>query len=283
VIPLRSLRALTPAILPLPLCAALAPAGDLHLATAAVAVVTLGAAAAFTLIVRRRTLRQADRLADDARNITGVLAHELRTPLARLRNELSLVAHDPGAEPVRARLEEVQAQADALLTLFSSLLRIAEVDSGVRRENFAAIDLAELVRDCADMMEAAVEESGHRLIPPSLEPIAVAGDRQLLSQMVINLVENVVRHTAAGTEIRIMLSGSDQRWSKLVVQDDGPGIAPADRARALDRFGRLSGGGEKGHGLGLPLVAAIARLHGGSIELGDAQPGLKVTILLPTP
>jgi signal transduction histidine kinase len=92
-----------------------------------------------------------------------------------------------------------------------------------------------------------------------------------------------VRHTAAGTEIRIMLSGSDQRWAKLVVQDDGPGIAPADRARALDRFGRLSGGGKKGHGLGLPLVAAIARLHGGSIELGDAQPGLKVTILLPTP
>jgi signal transduction histidine kinase len=229
-----------------------------------------------------RMLDRINELMDEVRNVTNGVAHELRTPLARLRNELSLIAHDPGAQAVKPRIEGAQAQADGLLALFSSLLRIAEVDSGARRANFASIDLAGLVRECADTLAAVVDESGHEITALLLAPVVVDGDEQLLSQMIINLIENVVRHTPSGTHIRIALSGSAAGWATLVVEDDGPGIASADRDKALDRFGRLSGRQAEGHGFGLPLVASIARLHGGSIELGDAQPGLRVTVRLPS-
>ncbi|WP_051767972.1 HAMP domain-containing sensor histidine kinase [Sphingobium sp. DC-2] len=229
-----------------------------------------------------RMLDRINNLMDEVRNVTNGVAHELRTPLARLRNHLTLIGHDPRAAPLRDRIGEAQAQADGLLSLFSALLRIAEIDSGARRENFAAVDLAALTAECAEALEAVLEESGHR-IRLSLQPVILNGDPQLLSQMIINLVENAVRHTPAGSEIRLSLTaGASSDRATLIVADNGPGIAPADRQRALDRFGRLSGEGEiKGHGFGLPLVASIVRLHGGSIELGDAQPGLKVIVSLP--
>ncbi|WP_022683491.1 sensor histidine kinase [Sphingobium bisphenolivorans] len=230
--------------------------------------------------------RMLDRIGDlmtEVQNVTNGVAHELRTPLARLRNHLTLIAHDPRALPVRDRIEEAQAQADSLLSLFSALLRMAEIDSGARRENFAVLNLADLVADCAEALEVVVEDSGHHLSVAPLQPIFVRGDTQLLSQMVINLLENAVRHTPSGSEIRLSLSVAQPGRAALIVADNGPGIAPVDRERALDRFGRLSRGSEvKGHGFGLPLVASIVRLHGGSIELGDAQPGLEVTVLLPT-
>lgn len=229
-----------------------------------------------------RMLTRINGLMDEVRNVTNGVAHELRTPLARLRNQLSLIAHDPRADGVRDAVEEAQAQADRLLALFSALLRIAEVDSGARRENFTDVDLRQLVEDCVEATEAVVEESGHHVAELALEPVRVKGDVQLLSQVVINLVENAVRHTPAGSAIRVGLSMAEPGWAALTVSDDGPGIAPEDRARALDRFGRLSGaGGVKGHGFGLPLVASIARLHGGAMELGDAGPGLRVTVTVP--
>ena len=230
--------------------------------------------------------RMLDRISDlmeEVRNVTNGIAHELRTPLARLRNQLRLIAHDPQAAPVRNRINEAQAQADDLLNLFSALLRIAEIDSGARRENFAEVNLADLAAECVEALEAVLEESGHSIVALSLEPAIVRGDAQLLSQMIFNLVENALRHTPPGSEIRVSLSNVQPGRATLTVADNGPGIAPADREKALGRFGRLSGGGDaKGYGFGLPLVASIARLHGGSIELGDAAPGLKVSIVLPT-
>lgn len=230
-----------------------------------------------------RMLDRINDLMEEVRNVTNGVAHELRTPLARLRNQLSLISHDPQAAPVRGRIDEAQAQADGLLSLFSALLRIAEIDSGARRQNFAPVPFAGLVAECVEALEAVLEESGHRLGAVSLQPVIVNGDDQLLSQMIINLIENAVRHTPAGTKISISLSGAEPGRANLIVADNGPGIAPADRERALGRFGRLSGGGDaEGHGFGLPLVASIVRLHGGSIELGDAQPGLQVSVLLPS-
>jgi len=125
------------------------------------------------------------------------------------------------------------------------------------------------------------EESGHRILAPPSHKLVVSGDGQLLTQMIVNLVENAVRHTPSGTRIVLGLE-PQPGWAVLTVTDDGPGIAVKDRARALDRFGRLSEGA-KGHGFGLPLVASIARLHGGGLELADAGPGqgLKVTVRLP--
>ena len=230
-----------------------------------------------------RMLDRINHLMEEIRNVTNGVAHELRTPLARLRNQLNLIAHDPKAAPVRDRIDEAQAEADGLLNLFSALLRIAEIDSGARRENFAAINLADLVAECVEALDAVLDDSGHPIAELNLEPVIVHGDAQLLSQMIVNLVENAIRHTPVDSEIYITLSDASAGWATLIVSDNGPGIAPADRTKALDRFGRLSGSGDvKGHGFGLPLVASIARLHGGSIELGDAQPGLQVSIILPT-
>ncbi|HKT76589.1 MAG TPA: HAMP domain-containing sensor histidine kinase [Sphingobium sp.] len=241
-----------------------------------------GSGSAFDLQAEgfNRMLARINELMEEVRNVTNGVAHELRTPLARLRNQLSLIAHDPAAQGVRGRIEEAQAQADGLLRLFSALLRIAEVDSGARRENFVALDLADLAGECVEALDAVVEEGGHRIDALALAPAMVRGDAQLLSQMIVNLVENAVRHTPAGTAIRLSVARGAAGAAVLSVVDNGPGIAPADRARALDRFGRLSDG-EKGHGFGLPLVASIARLHGGTMELGDAAPGLRVTVTLP--
>lgn len=230
-----------------------------------------------------RMLIRINALMDEVRNVTNGVAHELRTPLARLRNQLNLLTHDPDAVGVRERIEDAQAQADHLLALFSALLRIADVDSGARRGNFRRVDLAKLVAECVEALDPVIEEGGHEIRYRLPDRITVTGDRQLLSQMIVNLLENAVRHTPPGTCISIELGFAEESMARLKVADNGPGIAPGDRMRALDRFGRLSGGGDaKGHGLGLPLVASIAHLHSGSIELGDAQPGLEVTILLPT-
>lgn len=226
-------------------------------------------------------LDRINELMEEVRNVTSGVAHELRTPLARLRNELNLIAHDPQAAFVRQRIEDAQAQADGLLALFSALLRIAEVDSGARRANFTRIDLDALIEQCVESLEAVIEESGHRLASLSLEAVVLHGDPKLLSQLTVNLIENILRHTPPGTNIRIALSPADPGWARLVVEDNGAGIAPKDRAKALESFGRLSGHERKGHGFGLPLVASIARLHGGSIELRDARPGLSVAVLLP--
>lgn len=230
-----------------------------------------------------RMLTRINELMEEVRNVTNGVAHELRTPLARLRNQLSLIAGDPAAAPVRPGIEAAQAEADRLLALFAALLRIAEVDSGARRANFAPVDLRALVEDDIEALEPVIEESGHRIAALALEPASVNGDRQLLAQMILNLVENILRHTPSGTAITIALH-SDGPVVSLAVSDDGPGIAAQDRAKALDRFGRLSAGGNgKGHGFGLPLAASIAQLHGGTLDLSDAGPGLKVTVRLPCP
>lgn len=220
---------------------------------------------------------------DEIRNVTNGVAHELRTPLARLRNRLNLLAHDPKAAAVRGSIEEAQAEADRLLHLFSALLRIAEVDSGARRQDFRPVNLTGLTEECVDALDAAIEESGHRISRHFPGGVAMLGDGPLLSQMIVNLLENAMRHTPAGTRIAIGLAQENPGWARLTVADDGPGIPPADRARALDRFGRVSGvSNSRGHGFGLTLVASIVRLHGGTLELGDADPGLEVTILFPT-
>ncbi|WP_340265964.1 HAMP domain-containing sensor histidine kinase [Sphingobium mellinum] len=243
-----------------------------------------GSGSAFDLQAEgvNRMLARVNELMEEIRNVTNGVAHELRTPLARLRNQLSLIAHDPAAEPVRGPIEDAQTEADRLIRLFTALLRIAEVDSGARREDFTTLDLAALAGECVEALDAVVEEGGHRIDGLTLTPVQLRGDARLLSQMVVNLVENAVRHTPAGTTIRVAVTPDEDGAAVLTVADDGPGIAEADRARALDRFGRLGGGGDpKGHGFGLPLVASIARLHGGTITLGDAAPGLRVTVKMP--
>jgi signal transduction histidine kinase len=233
-----------------------------------------------------RMLDRIGQLMAEIRNVSNDISHEMRTPLARLRNELALIEQRAEAQPIRAALETARAQADDLLGLFAAMLRIADIESGSRRAAFAPLDLAVLVDEVAEMAGAAAEERGQHIVVSPSGAVLLTGDRQLLFQLVLNLVENAVRHTPPGATIRVRVERVEGHVA-LVVADDGPGIPAAGRALVMRRFGRLdrSGGsgeyGQGGHGLGLPLADAIVRLHRGTMTLEDAGPGLRVVVTLP--
>ncbi|GGB26235.1 hypothetical protein GCM10011380_14660 [Sphingomonas metalli] len=228
--------------------------------------------------------RMLDRIAllvEGIRNVGGDIAHDLRTPLARLRSRLTRLVEAAPDAALAQELEAALAQCDEMLGMFAAILRIAEVEGGDRRAGFRPVDLAELAVQIGETMADAAEARGGRLVVAADAPAIVTGDRQLLSQALLNLVENALAHGPAGTMVRIAVA---QRGDTVLlsVADNGPGIAPADRAAALRRFGRLDASrNTPGHGLGLPLVEAVARLHRGTLALGEAAPGLVVTLTLP--
>jgi len=219
-------------------------------------------------------------LMEEVRNVSNDIAHDLRTPLARLRARLAKAARMAGEEG--GELEAALDDCDQLLAMFASILRIAEIEGGARRAGFERVDLAEIADELLGSLQAVADDAGRQFEASACVTASVMGDRRLLIQAAINLVENAIRHTPPGSLIRLSVRVEEADAVVLVVEDDGPGIDPADHGRVLRRFGRLdrSRGGE-GHGLGLPLVEAIARLHGGSMRLEDAAPGLRVVLRLP--
>ncbi|MEH3038206.1 MAG: ATP-binding protein [Sphingomonas adhaesiva] len=224
--------------------------------------------------------RMLDRIAalvDGLRHVGNDVAHDLRTPLARLRSRVALAAARSPGDEMDAALE----QCDELLAIFTAILRIAEIDTGDRRGAFETVDLAALVREVAETLTDVAADDGHRLTIARLDEVAIAGDRQLLSQALLNLTENALHHTPAGTRVTLSVE-ADAAAVRVVVLDDGPGIAPGDLPTARRRFGRLDPSRHRpGHGLGLPIVEAIAGLHGGTLELADARPGLSAALVLP--
>ncbi|UIJ46489.1 ATP-binding protein [Sphingomonas cannabina] len=228
-----------------------------------------------------RMLDRISGLMGEIRNVSNDIAHDLRTPLARLRGRLAAIARQAESEQVRDGLEDAIAQSDAILAMFAAVLRIAEVEGGDRRAAFETLDVGDLAAAIGTAMQPAAEEERHLLVVGECEPAPIQGDRQLLNHALVNLIENALRHTPAGSRIEISVarSGSD---AILTVRDDGPGIAPEQRALALRRFGRLDKSRARGgHGLGLPLVDAIARLHRGGLTLESADPGLRAVLTLP--
>ncbi len=227
--------------------------------------------------------RMLDRISDlmaSISNVSNDIAHDLRTPLARLRSQLALTVRRAETAAQREDLEAAIAMSDELLAMFAAMLRIAEVEGGDRRAAFAAVDLADLVREVGDMMQPVVVDSGRRLDIVVKEPAPIVGDRQLLGQAMVNLIENAIRHTPTGTRIEIGVV-STKAATMLTVTDDGPGIPADQRTLALRRFGRLDiSRHDVGHGLGLALIDAIVRLHRGTLLLEDAGPGLRVAITL---
>lgn len=220
-------------------------------------------------------------LMEAMRSQANDIAHDLRTPLSRLRGQLARLAEDAGDPAQAERTHAALAQCDALLAMFAALLRIAEIEAGHRRAGFAPLDLSALVRDTAAMMIPVAEDVGQSLgITVGVAVPDFVGDRQLLTQALVNLIGNAIKY--GGDMIHVSLDAAEEDVA-LRIADNGPGIAPEDRARALRRFGRLDAARATpgGHGLGLPLVAAIARLHRGRLELDDAAPGLVVSIVLP--
>ena len=222
-------------------------------------------------------------LLENLRQVSGDVAHDLRTPLARLRNQLEAAIEGPcDGETARAALQRAIAQSDELLALFAAILRISEVEAGAIKRTFKRVDISDLVRDLCDSYAPAIVDGGRSLSCDVDEGLAIAGDRELLAQALINLLDNAQTHTPSGTHITVAAT-ADGNAIRLSVVDDGPGVAPEERESITRRFVRLDRSrGTPGHGLGLHLVAAVAQAHDGAIHIDDNQPGLTVTILLPS-
>ena len=229
-----------------------------------------------------RMLDRNAELLENLQQVSSDIAHDLRTPLARLQQALdSALVADLDADQYRAALKLASDRAREMLDLFAALLRISEVETFQVREAFRPLSLSEVVERCADAFRPDVEGSGHGLILRVTPGVWVDGDRHLLSQLIVNLIENAVRHTPSGRQITISLV-VDGASARLSVEDDGPGIAAADRELVLRRFARLERSrSTPGHGLGLSLAAAIARAHFTELFLADNQPGLGVSLQLP--
>ena len=214
-------------------------------------------------------------LMDTLRQISTDVAHDLRTPLARLRQGLEATKFKARTtNEYAAAVDKAIGEADTILDTFAALLRIAELEAGTRRAAFVTVDLSQLCRTVADAYTPPAEENGQHIAARIDPAVSVTGDANLLTQMIANLVANALRHGPRGTKVGVTLSGGAH--PTVVIADDGPGIPEEDRTRVFQRFVRLeSSRTTPGSGLGLALCAAIAELHGVRIELKDNHPGLR--------
>ena len=212
------------------------------------------------------------------RHVAHDAAHDLRTPLARLRGSLSALVRQAEGGPLHHEIEGALHQTEDTLKLFSAFLRIAEIEGDDRRARFERVDLSQLTQDIAAAYAPTIADNGRGFDIDVAAGIAIDGDPQLLNQMLANLLDNCLTHTPAGTAIALSLSSNDAQ-AIIAVTDRGGGIAASDRAVAMQRFGRLNANDLRGgHGLGLPLVASIVRHHAGDLTLADATPGLRVVL-----
>jgi signal transduction histidine kinase len=224
-------------------------------------------------------LSRIQQLMEGLRQVSSDIAHDLRTPLGRLRQHL-----EDARERAKTTADYDAAtdasikEADELLETFSALLRIAQVEAGAQKRGFGEVDLSDLVRSIGEAYQPAAEDSKHMLHYKVEDGIRLKGDRQLLAQMFSNLVENALRHTLAGSTVVLSLRRMGSGF-EAEVADNGPGIPEAEHKKVFDRFYRLDRSrSTAGSGLGLALVKAIAGLHGLSIRLEDAAPGLRVLV-----
>lgn len=241
----------------------------------------------FDSLARRvnAALDRVQGLMQTLRQVTDDIAHDLRTPLTRLRQRLegALRAEDGPVSDTggwRAATEAAIQDCEHLLDIFAALLRIAQVESGARRAGFAALDLSGLLATVAEVYAPAAEARGQRLETAIAPGVQVFGDRELLTQALANLLDNAVTHGREGGRVALALSSA----AVITVEDDGAGIPAESRAAVLQRFHRLDAARSRpGAGLGLALVAAVAELHGARLALGDAGggAGLRVTLALP--
>lgn len=227
-------------------------------------------------------LDRIEALMDSLRQVSTDIAHDLRTPLSRLRQRLETAQRQAkSVEDYRRAVDRALIDSDATLATFAALLRIAQIEAVTRRAAFSEVDLSAVFAAVAETYAPVAEELGHRLVAQIDSGIGIRGDHQLLMQMLVNLIENAIRHTPSGTLVSLRLSAGAQ-GPLGIVSDTGPGIPVGERKNVFARFYRLEKSrAAPGSGLGLALVAAIAHLHQITIELADNAPGLRVVLRFP--
>ncbi len=219
---------------------------------------------------------EVERLMSEVKGATETIAHDLLTPLSRAAIQLRRLQQSPSADP--EELAHVTTGLNELLDRFHAILRIAELDARQRRAGFARVDLAQVIAPIEDLYQPLAEAGGVRLLTDRGPPALVEADPKLLFEAVCNLVDNAIKFAGGGSTVRVRL-GPDPAAPRIIVQDDGPGIAADKRAAVLQRFYRADRHRPiPGSGLGLSVVAAIVRLHGFELTLEDADPGLRAVI-----
>ena len=225
---------------------------------------------------------EVERVVGQVKGVTDALAHDLRTPLTRVRAHLYRAARANGTSPdTKALIDWSVDDLDAVLARFTALLRLSELEASGRRAGFGTVDLAALIRGVCELYEPLAEDRALVFVCEAAERLIVEADEKLLFEAVSNLVDNAIKFTPSGGTVALRLVRDDD-GPAIEVRDDGPGIPTNERDAVLRRFARGSGANTApGSGLGLSIVAAITHLHGFSLTLGDAHPGLRARLHLP--
>ena len=230
-------------------------------------------------------LEQIEHLINGVRNVSNSIAHDLRTPLAELRSrleELSLTRPAPGE--TFAEIDAALADVDRVIAIFNALLRLAQIDSGMRRSGFVPLDAAKVAADAVEFYLPAAEVKGVTLTYRGNGPAPTSGDPVLLAQAVSNLIDNALKYVPPGGAVSVNAERGDGDAVEIAVADNGPGVADSEKPKLVERFYRGDASrGTPGVGLGLSVVDAVAKLHGGFLKLADNNPGLRARLIVMGP